>query len=271
MCPSLTRCCHSSDRRDKNNAMTPRNDFKAALPGLDIAHFNARLGQFSTGEILRWAWETFKPKIVTSSSFQTQSVPLLHIISRVCPQMPVLFIDTGFHFVETLAFRDELRARYGLNIVVVHPTVSKSQLLAKYGEGLYRRDPDLCCYINKVEPMQRMLTGMRAWVSGVRRDQTAQRKNLHVLEAQRSGLLKIHPMLNWTQEEIWEYIERYRLPHHPLYPAGYLSIGCAPCTRPVSAGEDERAGRWAGTGKTECGLHTDWANNTEGQNEQPTE
>ena len=163
------------------------------LPGLDIPHFNERLGQRPAEEILTWAWETFKPRVVASSSFQTQSVPLLHIISRVCPEMPVIFLDTGFHFLETLAFRDELRARYGLNIVVARPVIGKSQLLGKYGEGLYRRDPDLCCYVNKVEPMQRVLSGMRAWVSGVRRDQTAHRKALRVIEPQPSGLLKIHP------------------------------------------------------------------------------
>jgi phosphoadenosine phosphosulfate reductase len=185
--------------------MTPGNDFTATLPGLDIAHFDARLSRFSTAEILRWAWETFEPKIVTSSSFQTQSVPLLHIISRVCPQMPVIFIDTGFHFLETLAFRDELQARYGLNIVVVHPAVSKSQLLAKYGEGLYRRDPDLCCYINKVEPMRWALKGMKAWISGVRRDQTTHREALRVLEPQPDGLLKIHPLLNWTKQQVWTW------------------------------------------------------------------
>ncbi|HEY71879.1 MAG TPA: phosphoadenylyl-sulfate reductase [Thermoflexia bacterium] len=228
--------------------------------GLDISHFNDRLDRWSPGDILAWAWETFKPKAIASSSFQTQSVPLLHIIAQVCPEMPVIFIDTGFHFLETLAFRDELQARYGLNIVVVRPAVRKSQLLERYGGGLYRRDPDLCCYINKVEPMQRMLVGMSAWVSGVRRDQTTHRSSLRVLELQPTGLLKIHPMLNWTKQEVWEYIERHRLPYHPLYPAGYLSVGCAPCTRPISTSEEERAGRWAGTEKTECGLHTEWGN-----------
>lgn len=246
--------------------MTPRDNLTS---GLDIPHFNARLDRWSAEEILTWAWETFRPRVVASSSFQTQSVPLLHIISRACPDMPVIFLDTGFHFMETLAFRDELRARYDLNIIVARPAIGKSQLLAKYGEGLYRRDPDLCCYINKVEPMQRVLSGMRAWVSGVRRDQTTHRKDLGVIEPQSSGLLKIHPMINWTRKDIWEYIERYRLPYHPLYPSGYLSIGCAPCTRPVSPGEEERAGRWAGTEKKECGLHTDRASNTEEQNEQP--
>jgi phosphoadenosine phosphosulfate reductase len=253
--------------------MAPKTTLKhadtATLPDLDIPLLNERLDQLSAGEILAWAWKTFGPKVVASSSFQTQSVPLLHIISQVCPEMPVIFIDTGFHFLETLAFRDELQARYGLNIVVMHPAIGKDQILAKYGEGLYRRDPDLCCYINKVEPMQRALSGARAWVSGVRRDQTAHRSNLRVLEPHASGLLKVHPMINWTRDQIWDYIHAHMLPSHPLSSVGYASIGCVPCTRPVSAGEDERAGRWAGTGKNECGLHTDWAQKTEGRHDQP--
>ncbi len=238
----------------------------ATLPDLDIPLLNERLDQMSAGEILTWAWGTFGPQVVASSSFQTQSVPLLHIISQVCPEMPIIFIDTGFHFLETLAFRDELQARYGLNIVVMRPTIGKGELLAKYGEGLYRHDPDLCCYINKVEPMQRALSGARAWISGIRRGQTAHRKTLCVIEPQSSDQLKIHPMINWTKEQLWEYTNRHLLPSHPLFTAGYLSIGCAPCTRPVFAGEDERAGRWAGTEKNECGLHTDWANKLGKQN-----
>lgn len=247
--------------------MATKSDLENTNPptfsDLDIAHLNERLEPLSTEEILEWAWETFAPHVAASSSFQTQSVPLLHIVSRVCPAMPVLFIDTGFHFLETLAFRDELQARYGLNIVVVHPAIEKSQLLERYGEGLYRHDPDLCCHIHKVEPMQRALSGLRVWISGVRRDQTAHRKSLKVLETQPTGSLKIHPMLKWTKNDLWEYINQYRLPSHPLFSADYLSVGCAPCTRPVSPGEDERAGRWAGTEKTECGLHTDWTDHTE--------
>ncbi|MCP4544787.1 MAG: phosphoadenylyl-sulfate reductase [Chloroflexi bacterium] len=248
--------------------MTPKDSTNTStLPNIDISILNERLEQMSASEILAWAWETFGPHGIASSSFQTQSVPLLHLISQVCPEMPVIFIDTGFHFLETLAFRDELQARYGLNIVVMHPTIGKGELLAKYGGGLYRQDPDLCCHINKVEPMQRALSGARAWISGVRRDQTAHRKNLRVIEPQSSGLLKIHPMINWTKGQLGEYTNRYMLPFHPLFIVGYLSIGCAPCTRPVSVGQDERSGRWAGTEKNECGLHTDWANKTEEQND----
>ncbi len=222
---------------------------------LDIAELNIAFESASAEEILRWTWETFGTDARASSSFQTQSVPLLHMIGRVCPELPIIFIDTGFHFTETLAFRDALRARYHLNIVAVHAQIDKAALFRKYGEGLYRRDPDLCCYINKVEPMQRALAGAAAWISGVRRDQTAHRKTLRVLEPQQSGVLKIHPMLNWTQEQVWAYIDQHDLPSHPLLAQGYQSIGCAPCTRPVQAGEDARAGRWDGTGKTECGLH----------------
>jgi phosphoadenosine phosphosulfate reductase len=225
------------------------------VPDRDIPDLNDRLERLSPAEILQWAWATFAPHIAASSSFQTQSLPLLHLISQVCPAMPVIFLDTGFHFPETLQFRDELQARLQLNIVVVRAAVEKSELLARYGEGLYRHDPDLCCYINKVEPMQRATVGLQAWISGVRHDQTEYRNGLGILESQADGLLKIHPMLSWTKKEVWAYIDQYQLPVHPLLAWGYLSVGCAPCTRPVHAGENERAGRWAGLDKIECGLH----------------
>lgn len=225
------------------------------MPDLDFAFLNEQFEQQSPAAILRWSWEVFGPHIAASSSFQTQSLPLLHLISEVCPEMPVVFLDTGFHFPETLTFRDELQERFKLNIVVARPAIEKSQLLARYGEALYRRDPDLCCYLNKVEPMQRVVAGLRAWISGVRRDQTEYRHGLQILEPQPSGLLKIHPLLNWTQKEVWAYIDQYQLPAHPLMAKGYLSVGCAPCTRPVYGNEHERAGRWAGLTKTECGLH----------------
>ena len=233
----------------------PRDSDPPALAGLDIALLNVEMETWSTEAILRWAWETLGPAVAASSSFQTQSAPLLYLIGQVCPAMPVIFLDTGFHFPETLAYRDELQARLGLNIVTARPAVEQSQLLQQYGEGLYRRDPDLCCYIHKVEPMQRATAGLRGWVNGVRRDQTANRGVLRTLEAQPDGLLKIHPMLNWTKRDVWAFIERHDLPAHPLLSKGYPSIGCAPCTRPVAPGEDDRAGRWAGTDKTECGLH----------------
>ncbi len=233
------------------------HEFELAWSAQELADLNKRFEQTSAAEILAWAWRTFQPYIAVSSSFQTQSVPLLHLISQVCPEMLVIFLDTGFHFPETLAFRDELQARFQLNLIVVRPAIEKRQLVARYGEGLYRRDPDLCCYINKVEPMKRVTAGLYAWVSGLRRDQNGLRQSLPILEMESTGLLKIHPLLNWSKSQLWAYIDRHQLPLHPLFEKGYPSIGCAPCTRPVFSGEDERAGRWAGQTKAECGLHFD--------------
>jgi phosphoadenosine phosphosulfate reductase len=241
------------------------------VSALDTAYLKEHAEHLSAEDILKWAWETFDHKVATSSSFQTQSVPLLHIISRVCPEMPVIFIDTGFHFPETLTFRDKLKESYGLNIKVMHPVIEQSQLFERYGEGLYRRDPDLCCNINKVEPMRRATSMLQALVSGIRRDQTNHRKILNVFEAQPMGLLRIHPLINWTQDDVWEYIHKHKLLFHPLFSKGYLSIGCAPCTRPVDDREDERAGRWAGKDKTECGLHLDWGDNASKITDKSTE
>lgn len=223
----------------------------------DIESLNDRFESAPAAEILSWAWARFGALVAVSSSFQSQSVPLLHLVSQHCPAMPVIFLDTGFHFGETLRFRDQLRERLGLNIEVLHPEIQKNELMQRYGEGLYRRDPDLCCHINKVEPMDRYMVGKSAWISGVRRDQTAHRRTLRTLEPAAKGLLKIHPMLDWTSRDVWTYINEHDLPVHPLLEQGYFSIGCAPCTRPVGAGEDERSGRWAGNDKTECGIHTE--------------
>jgi phosphoadenosine phosphosulfate reductase len=225
------------------------------LTDLNIPLLSKELENAPAIEILQWAWDTFGSKAAASSSFQTQSVPLLHIISQVCPAMPIIFLDTGFHFSDTLRFRDELQTRLKLNIVIAHPAIEKSQLMTQYGHALYRQDPDLCCYINKVEPKQRALKGFEAWISGVRRDQTANRKNLPVLETQSTGPLKIYPMLNWTRRQIFAYIHDHDLPAHPMFEKGYPSVGCMPCTRPITAGDDDRAGRWSSLDKDECGLH----------------
>ncbi|MDM8521062.1 phosphoadenylyl-sulfate reductase [Anaerolineales bacterium HSG6] len=227
------------------------------VQSLDLPALNEKLEHASTPQILAWAWDTFGPKIASSSSFQTQSVPLIHLISQTCPDMPIVFLDTGFHFPETLTFRNQLESAYNLNIMNIYPSVDQSQLFYQYGEGLYRSDPDLCCHINKVEPMQRAVEGFEAWISGVRRDQTEHRAGLRVLEEQSNGLLRIHPMLRWTKREVWAYIDEHTLPSHPLFEQGYMSIGCAPCTRPVFSEQDEREGRWGGAIKTECGLHLD--------------
>lgn len=217
---------------------------------------NQQLEAMSPQQIIAWAVVTYGNDIAMSSSFQTQSVPLLHMISQTAPHLPVIFLDTGYHFPETIAFRDQLAEAFGLNIKVVRAAMSRIEFTQRYGNELYRHDPDLCCYINKVEPMQRAMQGLRAWISGIRRDQSPARANTQIVEQTPQGLQRVHPMAAWTQDEVARYIDRYNLPQHPLHNQGYRSIGCMPCTRPVREDEEERAGRWEGQGKTECGLHT---------------
>lgn len=230
----------------------------------EIDAYNARFEQAPPENILEWAWETLGPNVAASSSFQTQSVPLLHLISETCPEMPIIFLDTGFHFPETLRFRDDLIDRFGLNVDVMHPEIEKDELFERHGEAPYRTDPDLCCHINKVEPMQRALEGRNAWINGVRKDQTDQREQLDVLEWTSRGILRVHPMLTWTSRDMWTYINEHDLPAHPLFEEGYMSIGCAPCTSPPSE-EGERDGRWSGSSKSECGLHTEMVEDEEAE------
>lgn len=204
---------------------------------------------WSPEELLSWAWHEYAPRIALSSSFQTQSLPLLHMVSRTTPEMPVLFIDTGFHFPETLVFRDRLTAEWGLNVRIVRPAADE------FRPGLFGQDPDACCLVHKVEPLRRAMQGLLAWISGIRRDQTGDRATGEAVEKV-GDLVRVHPLLEWTSQDVWKYINAHDLPTHPLLAKGYLSIGCSPCTRPVHDGEDERAGRWAGQAKMECGLHT---------------
>lgn len=223
---------------------------------LDLAGLNAEFEFKTPHEIIAWVVETFWPDIAMSSSFQTQSLPLLHIVSQVAPQLPILFLDTGYHFHETLAFRDRLVREWGFNLQIVRAAMPRDEFVRQHGDDLYRRDPDLCCYINKVEPMERIMKGLQAWISGIRRDQALTRATVQIIERTPQGAVRVHPLATWTQKDTRRYIHEHNLPEHPLLSQGYLSIGCAPCTMPVSEGGDERSGRWAGQGKTECGLHT---------------
>lgn len=207
-------------------------------------------------EIIQWAVDTFWPQVALSSSFQTQSVPLLHMASMVRRDILIFFLDTGYHFWETHMFRERLAAHWQLNVLDLYRDSRWDEFARARTRSLPMEDPNLCCYINKVQPMQKALQDMKAWISGIRRDQTAVRAQAKILELQEDGLLKINPLLNWTKEDVWKYSEEHRLPAHPLFQRGYRSIGCSPCTISIGVNDDERAGRWSGRGKTECGLHT---------------
>ena len=201
-------------------------------------------------------------KIFASSSFQTQSIPLLHMLSVVDNSIPIYFLNTGFHFPETLNFRDEVAERFGLNVVDVSSEVPKIQQRNEKGRLLYTSDPDYCCYLNKVQPLEPVLQEFDVWISGVRADQSSTRKAMSVEQEASSGVLRYHPMLGWTSKMIYQYIKEHNLPKHPLEEKGYFSIGCQPCTiRMELSADDRRDSRWFGMNKTECGIHTELVKN----------
>ena len=227
------------------------------MQDFDAESTSARLAGLAPEEVLRWATATFGDDVVATSSFQTQSLPLLHMISRACPGLPVLFLDTGFHFAETIAFRDSVVAALGLNLKVLKCRIDREAFMRCYGT-LYRTDPDLCCYLNRVEPLAQALAGRKAWISGIRRDQTHARQATRLLERGEDQLWKISPLAAWSAAQVEAYRVEHGLPEHPLTRLGYASIGCKPCTRAVAAGSDTRSGRWADSAKTECGIHEDF-------------
>ena len=222
----------------------------------EIARLSLAFEAQSPQAILKWAVETFCPYLAASSSFQTQSVPLLHMISQINPEMRIYFLDTHYHFWDTMIFREQLEREFGLNVQDLYPDKSWWDFLKRFGRSLVKDDPDLCCFIRKVEPMQKGVLGVKAWITGIRRDQTPERAKARILEMQPDGFLKINPMLNWTAANIAVYMKENNLPEHPMTGLGYPSIGCMHCTAKVKSGDDERAGRWKGKNKTECGLHT---------------
>jgi phosphoadenosine phosphosulfate reductase len=225
-------------------------------PEIDLEAARRELDAASPQEILAWTWEHFRPHVILTCSFQHDGVALAHMLRDIAPEVPVVFVNTGFHFPETLAYRDEIRQRFGIKLVELDPIMPRAEFAERHGLDLYARDPDRCCHINKVEPLKRFLPGVQAWINGRRRDQASTRADIKVIEAFDGGLHKVNPLARWTGRDTWKYMQEHGIPTHPLFEQGYASIGCAPCTRPILPGEDERAGRWAGQAKTECGLHT---------------
>ena len=184
-------------------------------------------------------------------------LPDLHWLAAIAPQTFVFNLETGYQFPETLALRDRIAARYGLEVALERPETTVEEYERQHGGPLYRTEADRCCGDRKLAVIRRVLTGFDAWMSGIRRDQSPDRAAAPIVGWDaKFGVVKISPLANWTKARVWETIVREDVPYNPLHDQGYVSIGCAPCTRPVSVGEDERAGRWSGTAKTECGLHS---------------
>lgn len=200
-------------------------------------------------------------RIFTSSSFQTHSIPLLHIISRIDNAIPVYFLNTGYHFPETIEFSDQIAELLNLNIVNLKPDTPKNMQLDPDGKLLFTSDPDHCCYLNKTQPMEQVLMNHDVWINGIRAEQNSYRSALKLEEVAKHDVIRFHPMIGWTSKDIFEYRQKHDLPEHPLESSGYFSIGCEPCTRKFDLEMQEREARWYGLNKTECGLNTDLVNN----------
>jgi phosphoadenosine phosphosulfate reductase len=212
---------------------------------VDVATAATDLEGAPAEDIVAWGVATFGSRLTIAASM-TDAV-LIDVASRVAPGIEVIFLDTQYHFQETLATAETVRDRYPIQLRVVWPEPRP--------DDLWRTDPDACCRARKVLPMQRALAGRDAWLSGLRRADSPLRSEVPVVERDRRGLVKINPLAAWTDEDVAAYVAAHDVPVNPLVAQGYVSIGCWPCTRPVTDGEDGRAGRWAGRDKTECGLH----------------
>jgi phosphoadenosine phosphosulfate reductase len=206
---------------------------------------NAKFERASAGEVVAWAVERFHPQLCLTASMQ--DAVLIDVATKVEPSIEVVFIDTGYHFPETLATLELVRRRYGLNLRIM--TVTPTPV------PVWQSDPVNCCAFSKVEQLERALVGKRAWMSGLRRQEAFSRRSARIVSRDKRGLIKINPLATWTDLDVEGYIADHDVPVNPLLAQGYPSVGCWPCTRPVQEGEDARSGRWAGKTKTECGLH----------------
>jgi phosphoadenosine phosphosulfate reductase len=220
-----------------------------------VSHWGAELELAPAEHIIEWAAATFGERFCVTSSMG--DAVLAHLASKVVPGIDVVFLDTGYHFIETIGTRDAVAATLDVNLLTITPVQSVAEQDAEYGKDLYKTDPDLCCQLRKVKPLAESLSGYDAWATGLRRAETQNRVIAPVIGWDaKKGKVKVSPMARWSDEQVEKYIVENGVLVNPLVYDGYPSIGCAPCTRRVAPGEDPRSGRWAGTGKTECGIHT---------------
>jgi phosphoadenosine phosphosulfate reductase len=237
----------------------PDGDVRQPDAGLldELAEASRTLETAEPPEIIRWAAERFGPRLTMATAFGPEGCLIIHWLAQVAPQTHVFNLETGYQFPETLALRDRLARRYGIEVVLERPATTVEEYERLHGGPLYRTEPNRCCGDRKLAVIRRVLTSFDAWMSGIRRDQSADRKVAPIVGWDgKFGVVKVSPLANWTKAQVWDLILKEDVPYNPLHDRGYVSIGCAPCTRAILDGEDERAGRWSGTAKTECGLHS---------------
>lgn len=224
----------------------------------DLAAANELLGPAPPQEVLRWAVKRFHPRLLMATAFGAEGCCIIHMLAEIEPAVTLINLDTGYQFPETLAVRERIREKYGIEVEYARPEQTVPEYEAEHGGPLYEHRPDQCCHDRKIVPLKAALArhAPLAWVSAIRKDQTADRGVAAVVQwDQKFGLVKVNPLLNWTKKEVWGFIVKHDVPYNVLHDRGYPSVGCWPCTRPVAAGDDERSGRWAGKAKKECGLH----------------
>jgi phosphoadenosine phosphosulfate reductase len=240
-----TAAKHDDARRRQEDPQSMRSLAEQAAADLEEA---------TPEDIVRWATDTFGDRICVTSSMS--DAVIIHLASSVRPGIDVVFLDTGYHFAETIGTRDAVQAVYPVNVVNATPSRTVAEQDAELGPRLYGRNPDLCCYLRKVEPLERSLQNYDAWFTGVRRADSESRRNAKAVEwDDKRKMVKVNPIVRWSDADVDDYIATNGVLVNPLIYDGYPSIGCSTCTMRVEAGADPRSGRWAGTGKTECGIH----------------
>ena len=235
--------------------------FEARTPTPDqiemIASKNALLEGAAAEDILTWAVETYYPRFCMATALGPEGCVIISMLAKIEPRVYVFNLDTGYQFRETLELRLRIAQRYGIVVDLQRPDLSVNAYEALHGGPLYKSNPDKCCLDRKIRVLERVAANFDAWATGIRRDQSPTRANTPILKWDKKfGLVKINPLATWTKSDVWRRIINENIPYNPLHDQGYASIGCWPCTRAVAPEEDERAGRWTGTSKTECGLHT---------------
>lgn len=221
-----------------------------------LTPLSLELEALPAADVVSWAVESFSSGMTLASSFSAEDMVLLDLWDRTNQPIEVFCLDTGLLFYETYTLITEIEQRYAISVTRVRPRLSVSEQAATVGKNLWLENPDRCCAIRKLEPLKQHLKPYQAWMTGIRRDQTAFRRFAPVLSWDTvHGLVKINPLVKWTSADVFDYLKTHQIPYNPLHDVGYPSIGCQPCTKPVTEGEDLRAGRWPGKEKTECGLH----------------
>ena len=247
--------------QDDNNVNYSELNFKIKKNPVEaskerLSELNAGFRNKHPDEVLKWGYEMFGKKMTLGTGFGPSGVFLIHRLHELGLQSPVFFLDTNLHFRETYELRDRLQEKLGIRIQRITPEYSLDEQAERFGDELWNKNPNRCCFIRKVRPLRAYLADKSAWITGIRRNQSGSRSKTEIVEYDSEcDVIKLNPLAYWNGDQLWDYIRDHELPYNPLHDEGFPSIGCIPCTQPVESGEEERSGRWKDSGKTECGIH----------------